>query len=197
MVTSYGTNNGYRAAAYRLQDVRSPSDPGFFRDLRAVGHVVPRDSDCRPGTPAPVRRRHPVLYRRNRAVWLHAAPGSAATGTRSVAQPRDPGTALFVAEYGPLFWAEKYVPSGIASVLEATLPLITMVLETLVFRRHRFHWRLLLRLRSASPESGRFFFPMETGTLRSCLVSQFSPARRLGLSARCSPARCHCRSPGS
>jgi drug/metabolite transporter (DMT)-like permease len=45
---------------------------------------------------------------------------------------------MFVAEYGPLFWAEKYVPSGIASVLEATLPLITMVLETAVFRRHRF-----------------------------------------------------------
>lgn len=53
------------------------------------------------------------------------------------------GLMMFVAEYGPLFWAEKYVPSGIASVLEATLPLITMVLETLVFRRHRFHWRLL------------------------------------------------------
>jgi drug/metabolite transporter (DMT)-like permease len=50
---------------------------------------------------------------------------------------------MFVAEYGPLFWAEKYVPSGVASVLEATLPLITLVLETLVFRRHRFHWRLL------------------------------------------------------
>src|SRR5271154_2830782 len=53
------------------------------------------------------------------------------------------GLLMFVAEYGPLFWAEKYVPSGIASVLEATLPLITMVLETFVFRRHRFHWRLL------------------------------------------------------
>jgi len=50
---------------------------------------------------------------------------------------------MFVAEYGALFWAEKYVPSGIASVLEATLPLITMVLETWVFRRHRFHWPIL------------------------------------------------------
>ena len=27
------------------------------------------------------------------------------------------GLLMFVAEYGPLFWAEKYVPSGIASVL--------------------------------------------------------------------------------
>jgi drug/metabolite transporter (DMT)-like permease len=53
------------------------------------------------------------------------------------------GLLMFVAEYGPLFWAEKYIPSGIASVLEATLPLITMALETWVFRRHRFHWPLL------------------------------------------------------
>jgi drug/metabolite transporter (DMT)-like permease len=53
------------------------------------------------------------------------------------------GLLMFVAEYGPLFWAEKYVPSGIASVLEATLPLITMILETFVLRRQRFHWRIL------------------------------------------------------
>ncbi len=53
------------------------------------------------------------------------------------------GLLMFVAEYGPLFWAEKYIPSGVASVLEATLPLITMALETWVFQRHRFHWRVL------------------------------------------------------
>jgi drug/metabolite transporter (DMT)-like permease len=53
------------------------------------------------------------------------------------------GLLMFVAEYGPLFWAEKYIPSGIASVLEATLPLITMALETWVFRRHPFRWPLL------------------------------------------------------
>src|SRR5277367_6738583 len=52
------------------------------------------------------------------------------------------GVLMFVAEYGPLFWAEKYVPSGIASVLEATLPLITMALEVWVVRRQRFHWPL-------------------------------------------------------
>jgi len=56
------------------------------------------------------------------------------------------GLLMFVAEYGPLFWAEQYVPSGIASVLEATLPLITMLLETLVFRRHRFSWQLLVAI---------------------------------------------------
>ncbi|HEX3469836.1 MAG TPA: EamA family transporter, partial [Silvibacterium sp.] len=51
---------------------------------------------------------------------------------------------MFVAEYGPLFWAEKYVPSGIASVLEATLPLITIVLEVFVFRLQRFGWSLFV-----------------------------------------------------
>jgi drug/metabolite transporter (DMT)-like permease len=54
------------------------------------------------------------------------------------------GLLMFVAEYGPLFWAEKYVPSGIASVLEATLPLITMVLEMLIFRQQRFRWTVLI-----------------------------------------------------
>ncbi len=37
------------------------------------------------------------------------------------------GTVMFVAEYGPLFWAEKYVPSGVVSVLAATIPVITVV----------------------------------------------------------------------
>src|SRR6266536_3225756 len=44
---------------------------------------------------------------------------------------------MFVAEYGPLFWAEKYVPSGVVSVLAATLPILTMVLEMLVLRQQR------------------------------------------------------------
>jgi drug/metabolite transporter (DMT)-like permease len=47
------------------------------------------------------------------------------------------GLLMFVAEYGPLFWAEKYVPSGIVSVLAATLPLLTMVLEMFVLRQQR------------------------------------------------------------
>lgn len=46
---------------------------------------------------------------------------------------------MFVAEYGPLFWAEKYVPSGVVSVLAATLPILTMLLEMLILRRQRMH----------------------------------------------------------
>ena len=47
------------------------------------------------------------------------------------------GLLMFVAEYGPLFWAEKYVPSGIVSVLAATLPILTLVIEMLVLRQQR------------------------------------------------------------
>lgn len=49
---------------------------------------------------------------------------------------------MFVAEYGPLFWAEKYVPSGIVSVLAAMIPIITLVMEMLIFRQQK--WLLSL-----------------------------------------------------
>jgi drug/metabolite transporter (DMT)-like permease len=51
---------------------------------------------------------------------------------------------MFVAEYGPLFWAEKYVPSGIVSVLAATIPLLTLVLEMIVLRKQRFRWTVVV-----------------------------------------------------
>lgn len=45
--------------------------------------------------------------------------------------------ALFLVGYGGLFWAEKTVPSGIASVLVALLPIWMSLLEVLVFRTQR------------------------------------------------------------
>src|SRR5262249_28233502 len=50
---------------------------------------------------------------------------------------------MFVATYGPLFWAEQYVPSGITSVIEATLPITTLTLEVFVFRQQPFRWGML------------------------------------------------------
>jgi len=44
---------------------------------------------------------------------------------------------MFVAEYGPLFWAEKYVPSGVVSVFAATLPILTLIIEMLILRQQR------------------------------------------------------------
>jgi drug/metabolite transporter (DMT)-like permease len=49
---------------------------------------------------------------------------------------------MFVATYGALFWAEQYVPSGLASVIEATLPITTIALEVFVLRQQAFHWRM-------------------------------------------------------
>lgn len=48
------------------------------------------------------------------------------------------GMVMFVAEYGPLFWAEKTVPSGIVSVLAATIPILTLILEILILRQKHF-----------------------------------------------------------
>ena len=50
---------------------------------------------------------------------------------------------LFVVTYGALFWAEQYVPSGLTSVIEASLPLLTIALEVFVFRHQPFRWRML------------------------------------------------------
>jgi drug/metabolite transporter (DMT)-like permease len=49
---------------------------------------------------------------------------------------------MFVATYGALFWAEQYVPSGITSVIEATLPITTATFEVFVFRQQAFRWRV-------------------------------------------------------
>jgi drug/metabolite transporter (DMT)-like permease len=53
------------------------------------------------------------------------------------------GILMFSVTYGALFWGEQFVPSGITSVLEATLPLMTVFFEVIVFRQQKFHWRVL------------------------------------------------------
>jgi len=49
------------------------------------------------------------------------------------------GFLLFLIPYAGLFWAEKTLPSGVASVLVATIPLWTVFLEGVVFKAHRLH----------------------------------------------------------
>jgi drug/metabolite transporter (DMT)-like permease len=51
---------------------------------------------------------------------------------------------MFVAEYGPLFWAEKSVPSGVVSVLAATIPILTLVAEMCILRQQQFRWSVAL-----------------------------------------------------
>jgi drug/metabolite transporter (DMT)-like permease len=56
------------------------------------------------------------------------------------------GGLMFSVTYGALFWGEQFVPSGITSVLEATLPLFTVLLEVFVLRQQKFRWPVLIAL---------------------------------------------------
>lgn len=56
------------------------------------------------------------------------------------------GFAMFGAANGLVCWAERTVPSGLASLVIATTPLWMVTLETLVFRAARPSWRVLLGL---------------------------------------------------
>jgi drug/metabolite transporter (DMT)-like permease len=54
------------------------------------------------------------------------------------------GVLMFALTYGPLFWAQQYVPSGLTSIIEATLPITTIALEMGIFRTLEFQWRAVL-----------------------------------------------------
>jgi drug/metabolite transporter (DMT)-like permease len=71
---------------------------------------------------------------------LRGQPAPAAAEWRSIALT---AVCMFVATYGALFWAEQYVPSGVTSVIEATLPITSMAIEVFVFRQQPFSGRML------------------------------------------------------
>jgi drug/metabolite transporter (DMT)-like permease len=49
---------------------------------------------------------------------------------------------IFVFDYGLLFWAEKRVPSGIAAVMLATIPVFMAIAEIVFLKTQRLTWRL-------------------------------------------------------
>ena len=53
---------------------------------------------------------------------------------------------IFVLDYGLLFWAEQRVPSGIAAVMLATIPVFMALSEILILRTQRLTFRLALAL---------------------------------------------------
>lgn len=53
---------------------------------------------------------------------------------------------IFVIDYGCLFWAEQRVPSGIAAVMMATIPLFTALSEILFLRTQKLTVRLVAPL---------------------------------------------------
>ncbi|MGH9504854.1 MAG: EamA family transporter [Terriglobales bacterium] len=56
------------------------------------------------------------------------------------------GTVIFVLDYGCLFWAEQRVPSGIAAVVLATIPVFITLMEIIFLRTQRLTIRLSLAL---------------------------------------------------
>jgi drug/metabolite transporter (DMT)-like permease len=56
------------------------------------------------------------------------------------------GTLIFLVDYGCLFWAEQRVPSGIAAVVLATIPVFITLLEIILLRTQRLTVRLGLAL---------------------------------------------------
>src|SRR6476646_4980912 len=55
-------------------------------------------------------------------------------------------TLIFVLDYGCLFWAEQRVPSGIAAVILATIPVFIALMEILFLRTQKLTVRLALAL---------------------------------------------------
>jgi drug/metabolite transporter (DMT)-like permease len=53
---------------------------------------------------------------------------------------------IFVFDYGLLFWAEQRVPSGVAAVMMATIPVFMALSEIIVLRTQRLTVRLALAL---------------------------------------------------
>ena len=53
---------------------------------------------------------------------------------------------IFVCDYGLLFWAERRVPSGIAAVMMATIPVFMAISEILILRTQRLTPRLAVAL---------------------------------------------------
>jgi drug/metabolite transporter (DMT)-like permease len=52
------------------------------------------------------------------------------------------GALMFLATYSGLFWAEKTVPSGIAAVLVATMPVWMALLAIVILKREKLSWQL-------------------------------------------------------
>src|ERR1700733_12834202 len=56
------------------------------------------------------------------------------------------GTLVIFLDYSAFFWGERYVSSGTAAIIAGTIPLITGLLEMLVFRQRAFRWSALLTI---------------------------------------------------
>ncbi|MBV9482543.1 MAG: EamA family transporter [Acidobacteria bacterium] len=92
------------------------------------------------------------------------------------------GVLIFLVDYGCLFWAEQRVPSGIAAVVLATIPVFITLLDILVLGTHRLTIRLATALAVgvagvAVLMNNRFSFgeaPIDRAGAAALLIASFS-----------------------
>jgi len=81
-----------------------------------------------------------VLY-----VWM-IAQGERSPTARQWTSASILAVLIFVLDYGLLFWAEQRVPSGIAAVMMATIPVFMALAEIILLRTQRLTLRLAIAL---------------------------------------------------
>jgi drug/metabolite transporter (DMT)-like permease len=81
-----------------------------------------------------------VLY-----IWM-LAHGERSPTTRQWTSASVLAILIFVLDYGLLFWAEQRVPSGLAAVMLATIPVFMALSEIILLRTQRLTVRLTLAL---------------------------------------------------
>ncbi len=77
-----------------------------------------------------------ILY-----AWMRAS-GTPSPTLRQWGAATFLGMIIFVVDYGCLFWAEQRVPSGVAAVVLASIPVFITLLEIIVLRTQRLTVRL-------------------------------------------------------
>src|SRR5215472_13189820 len=73
--------------------------------------------------------------------WVRAR-GTALPSVREWLSASALALPIFVLDYGLLFWAERRVPSGIAAVMLATIPVFMTISEIVILRTQRLTLRL-------------------------------------------------------
>ena len=77
--------------------------------------------------------------------WMRAKGVASPTG-REWASAALLALLIFVLDYGLLFWAERRVPSGIAAIMMATIPMFMALSEILILGTQRLTLRLAVAL---------------------------------------------------
>jgi drug/metabolite transporter (DMT)-like permease len=81
---------------------------------------------------------------------------------------------MFVLEYAGLFWGERYIPSGISSVLAATIPLFTLIAEVAVVREQR--WNAVIGVATALGFAGVVVLMLPASTNGGAVAVPLWPA---------------------